>query len=62
MTPVQQSAVVLLLSLLENTLWDVALCHNALLTTRQVRPSLKIYLVVFLPKYLISMNWYVQKS
>ena len=36
MTPVQQSAVVLLLSLLENTLWDVALCHNALITTRQV--------------------------
>lgn len=41
MTPVQQSAVVLLLSLLENTLWDVALCHNALLTTRQVKALVK---------------------
>ncbi|XP_078313286.1 lysosomal-trafficking regulator-like isoform X5 [Crassostrea virginica] len=39
MTPVQQSAVVLLLSLLENTLWDVALCHNALITTRQLFES-----------------------
>lgn len=59
MTPVQQSAVVLLLSLLENTLWDVALCHNTLLTTRQVRPWSKVTNSLFTRYFFTQISRFI---
>ncbi|XP_061172369.1 lysosomal-trafficking regulator-like isoform X2 [Saccostrea echinata] len=55
MTPVQQSAVVLLLSLLENTLWDVALCHNALITTKKMFESSSVLGSLMLEAGLIEV-------
>ncbi|XP_056022508.1 lysosomal-trafficking regulator-like isoform X3 [Ostrea edulis] len=55
LTPIQQSAVVLLLSLMENTLWDVLLCHNTLIITRQMFESSEILGSLMLEAGLIEV-------